>query len=196
MTAAEGVEDEEARFARIFREQFDAVLAYALARTDVETAKDAVADVFLVAWRRRREVPNPGLPWLLGVAHRTLADQWRSQRRQRAVRERIGVDASSVNDAPSPEEQVVERQVVLGALNSLGDSDRELLCLLAWDGLDKRAAAAVLECSLVTFAVRLHRARRRFDVALSAHLADVPSDGLLHQTNANRASPATDGAAL
>lgn len=38
------------------------VLAYALRRTDRSSAQDVVSDVFLVAWRRRDELPADPLP--------------------------------------------------------------------------------------------------------------------------------------
>jgi RNA polymerase sigma-70 factor (ECF subfamily) len=40
--------------------------------------------------------------------------------------------------------------------------------LTSWDGLDNGRAAAVLGCSPGTFAVRLHRARKRLAAALDA----------------------------
>lgn len=45
------------RFVATFTDHYDAVLAYALARAPAEVAKDAAAEAFLVAWRRRSEVP-------------------------------------------------------------------------------------------------------------------------------------------
>src|ERR1700687_3647261 len=59
-----------ARFERIFRDEYDAVLAYAVIRADVELAKDAAAQTFLVAWRRRDELPDPPRAWLFGVTRR------------------------------------------------------------------------------------------------------------------------------
>ena len=48
------------------------------------------------------------------------------------------------------------------ALAALGERDREALLLVAWDGLEPAAAAEALGVRSGTFAVRLHRARRRF----------------------------------
>jgi RNA polymerase sigma-70 factor (ECF subfamily) len=48
----------------------------------------------------------------------------------------------------------------------LSDDDREILGLLAWEGLDRDAIATVLGCSRGTARVRLHRARTRFSRAL------------------------------
>jgi RNA polymerase sigma-70 factor (ECF subfamily) len=44
-----------------------------------------------------------------------------------------------------------------------------MLELIAWDGLAPADAAVVLGCSPGTFAVRLSRARRRFDAVLARH---------------------------
>jgi DNA-directed RNA polymerase specialized sigma24 family protein len=80
---------DEARFERLFTDHFDAVLAYAVARTDAETAQDAVADAFLVAWRRLDEAPDPARAWLLAVTRKSLATQRRSRARQEAVTQRV-----------------------------------------------------------------------------------------------------------
>jgi RNA polymerase sigma-70 factor (ECF subfamily) len=58
----------------------------------------------------------------------------------------------------------------------LSASDRELLTLIAWDGLTPTEAAQALGCSRATLAVRLHRARAR----LRAHMAAVAEVGLDH----------------
>jgi len=52
------------------------------------------------------------------------------------------------------------------ALAGLRERDREVLLLVAWEGLEPARAAAALECSRAAFAVRLHRARRRLAAAL------------------------------
>jgi RNA polymerase sigma-70 factor, ECF subfamily len=41
-----------------------------------------------------------------------------------------------------------------------------VLLLVAWEGLEPARAAAALECSRATLAVRLHRVRRRLAAAL------------------------------
>jgi RNA polymerase sigma-70 factor (ECF subfamily) len=45
--------------------------------------------------------------------------------------------------------------------------NREILLLVAWEDLDPSSAAAALGCSRATFAVRLHRARRRLASAMA-----------------------------
>jgi len=64
------------RFSELYQAQYETVLRYALRRTDPETARDAVAETFLVAWRRLDTVPADhaqATPWLYGVARNVLA---------------------------------------------------------------------------------------------------------------------------
>jgi RNA polymerase sigma-70 factor (ECF subfamily) len=150
------------RFERIFHEEYGAVLAYAVMRADLELAKDAAAQTFLVAWRRREELPDPPRAWLLGVTRRTLADLRRSRNRQEALRSRLaGVEGTSGKESEAFE-TATEREVVGLALDRLPDSDAELLRLVYWDGLSCRQAADSLSCSVTALKVRLHRARHRF----------------------------------
>ncbi|MGH9016203.1 MAG: RNA polymerase sigma factor [Acidimicrobiales bacterium] len=184
------------RFERLFADNIDAVLGYALARVEPDTAKDAVAETFLVAWRRLPDVPDPARAWLLGVTRRTLAAQRRGRRRQHRLVERLvsgAVTASSVvvvaaaaaAAAAEFEGVVTERIVVAAALGRLRSSDRELLCLVAWDGLDRTELAEVLRCSPGAVDVRLHRARRRLRAAL------VAEDDIGAASTAPSAAPST-----
>ena len=158
-------------FEALFLENVDAVLAYSLARTDPHTAQDVMAETFLTAWRRLGDVPMPARAWLIGVARKNLANQHRGQRRQQGLRSRLSRTIEpSATDSYSTDDQ----KVVLDALRRLRPSDQELLCLVAWDGLDHSEASLVLGCSTKTFAVRLHRARRRFEAALSNGELDGP----------------------
>jgi RNA polymerase sigma-70 factor (ECF subfamily) len=59
------------------------------------------------------------------------------------------------------------------ALAGLSERDREALLLVAWDGLDHRAAARVMDSSTGAFTVRVHRARRRLARALSDEQSDL-----------------------
>jgi len=172
--------DDLARFEQLFADHMDAVLAYALARADPESAKDAAADTFLVAWRRIHEVPDPARAWLLGVTRRTLAGQHRSRRRQRQLVERIVAFREVRGDEPGTVPDIADRSIVGRALAGLRTRDRDLLCLIAWDGLSNADAAEVLKCSSNTLGVRLHRARGRFEAALAderAQAARAESEG-------------------
>lgn len=161
-------DDHLRRFEALFREHYDDVLAYALARSGVDVAKEAVAETFLVAWRRRAQVPEPALPWLLGVTRRTLSTQRRSLRRRDSLTERVVLHHLDVAGA-DPSVTVTERAIVVAAFSELNPTDRETLELVSWDGLSAADAAVVVGCSRATFAVRLSRARRRLEEALLRH---------------------------
>jgi RNA polymerase sigma factor (sigma-70 family) len=138
------------------------VLAYALRRADRATAEEVVAETFVIAWRRLDDVPEPPLPWLLGVARRVLANMRRGEQRRAALLERLRRERREVPVAASG-----ETGRALAALATLSERDREALLLHAWEELDHAGAGTVMGCSAASFAVRLHRARERFARALA-----------------------------
>jgi RNA polymerase sigma factor (sigma-70 family) len=122
-------------------------------------AQDAVAEVFLAAWRRLDDVPagDAARVWLYATARRVLANQRRSTRRLAALVERLALATPAETSASDPEEELVRE-----ALRRLGPLDREVLLLSEWEGLSPAQTASVLGCPTVTARGRLHRARRRF----------------------------------
>jgi RNA polymerase sigma factor (sigma-70 family) len=160
---------EAERFEACFRRHYADLLAFALRRVeDRQAAEDAVAEIFAVAWRRRELIPEEARPWLFAIGLRVIANQRRSARRRRSLHERLASEAAT---GPSPEEpaEVLDRRSSFArAFRQLGEEDREVLRLIAWDGLDPRQAARVLGCSYGAFRVRLYRARRRLEKHLEA----------------------------
>src|ERR1700729_3008077 len=87
-----GEELARVRFGKLYRDQARAILSYALTRVDdPDDAPDAVAETFLVAWRRLEEVPIGPRErlWLYGVARRVIANLHRSARRRTRLAERL-----------------------------------------------------------------------------------------------------------
>lgn len=161
-------EPAEQRFEQLWTDHAPAVVRYARRHVLPDDVEDVVAETFVVAWRRLDEVPAFGLPWLLGVARGVSANARRARRRRDALTERIG--AQPVEDPAwpvgGPDDEVT------AALHRLSDADRELLTLLAWDGLSHEEAAEALGCSRGALKVRLHRTRRRFAALLGERTAD------------------------
>lgn len=158
--------DREAAFEKLFRANHDKILAYALRRAHPGDAEDIVAETFAVAWRRFDAIPPDPLPWLYGVARRTLANSRRTTRRRAHLTSRLAADlGSSSRTDPDPADRL-DATAMRAALDALMERDREALMLVAWEGLDHRRAALVLGISPETFAVRLHRARRRLQTEL------------------------------
>jgi RNA polymerase sigma-70 factor (ECF subfamily) len=165
---------DERQFERLYEKHFERVAAYLLSRADRELAEDALARTFEIAWRRRADVPENPLPWLLGVARKVLADLRRGQSRQTALVERM---AATIREAETdPTDAQTDRRHVLSALECLTDEQREVLLLVVWDGLSQREAALVLGCSRGAVALRLHRARARLRTAMGRGAVEDGTD--------------------
>ncbi len=162
------------RFEALYAQYHSQVLGYALRRIDSpEEAADVLAETFLVAWRRLEIVPEGerSCLWLYGVARRILANHRRGEHRRTQLADRLREELSArlpLAEAPG------EGSALAVAFRSLADDDRELLDLQGWEGLSAGEIAAVLGCSGNAARIRLHRARRRLRVALTA--ADAPQD--------------------
>jgi RNA polymerase sigma-70 factor (ECF subfamily) len=155
---------DERAFERLYAAHADQLFTFACRRLPRSDAEDLVADVFLVAWRRRAEMPADPFPWLLGVARMVLANRWRGQQRAAALIDRLKAEATVADGSQSAGELDLE---ILTALASLDERDQELLLLDAWEELDRRQLAGVFGVSAGTAAVRLFRARRRLARALA-----------------------------
>ena len=165
-------EEAEAWFARLYAENWEHLLSYALRRTPgPEDAADVVADTFLVAWRRAAEVP-PGSrarAWLYGVARRALANQRRGAHRRNRLAERLRNDLLT---EVSYSESSAEEMAVMEALGRMKEEDREVLLLAGWERLEPAEIALALGISAVAARSRLHRARRRFRTELGTDAMD------------------------
>jgi RNA polymerase sigma factor (sigma-70 family) len=134
------------------------VLAYVRRRSSGDV-DDLVAEVYAVAWRRRTDLPAPMLrrAWLFGVARTLLKADGRQERRERELISELAV-------RPEPPASSTETNrttpVVAAALARLAPNDREILQLVAWEGLTPAELAVVLGVRPGTARVRLHRARQ------------------------------------
>jgi RNA polymerase sigma-70 factor (ECF subfamily) len=161
----------EAAFRQFYATHRSEVLAYALRRADdPQDAADVVAETFIVAWRRWKEVPRGAATraWLLGVARRALANQRRGRRRRERLAGRLGEelrgDASFERDDDSG---------VLEALGRLSVADQEILMLVCWEGLSATEAARAVGISALAARSRVHRAKRRLKTELDVQRAPM-----------------------
>ena len=163
------------RFEAMFAAHHEAVRRYVVRRQSAALVDDAIAETFLVAWRRLDEIPDRTLPWLLGVARRVLADQRRAVRRGRSLSERLRVDVVTDGRARDWEPPAGLTPELTSALAALTEHEREALLLVAWDELSATDAARVAGCSAMAFRVRLHRARQRVAHRLGVEEAGSPN---------------------
>jgi RNA polymerase sigma-70 factor (ECF subfamily) len=150
--------EEKAEFEELFRQTRAPLLGYLTRRAPVDDAADLLAEVYLVAWRRRSDLPrgDERRLWLFGVARRLVAEHHRLTW-TRADAEQL---ASETPVEPGYTDAARE-SAVLRALDSLSELDRELVTLTTWEGLSPAEAARVLGITAGTARVRLHRARAR-----------------------------------
>jgi len=171
MTSSKRDDERRARFRALYEVNYELILGYALRRAQGADALDIVSETFLVAWRRLAHVPagDEARLWLYGTARRVLANHERAERRRARLEGRLADEAATGAHA------VTEQQIgaVASAFARLRATDRELLALVAWEGLDAREIALVVGCSRNAARIRVHRARRRFAQALEQEDAHV-----------------------
>jgi RNA polymerase sigma-70 factor (ECF subfamily) len=163
----DGGADRRERFESIYGELYPAICGYVLRRVRApEDAAEVVAETFATLWRRFDRCPEgPELrPWLFGVARRVIANQRRGERRRSALGERLveSFDHGACEATERPEES----SSLARAFASLSESDRELLSLVAWEGLTREELAVALGTSRGVVRLRLHRASKRLRAAL------------------------------
>ncbi len=159
-------------FNGIYAEHYPRILKYCLRRiADPEACVELTQDVFVVAWRRRRQVPDTCLPWLYQVARRLLANHRRASRTAPRLVPLGDAEPSGLRGTPGgaypAADSAAEIAGIHAALATLSEPHQEILRLVGWEELTVAEAAVVLGCSRTTAAVRLHRARRRLIAAMA-----------------------------
>jgi len=163
---------DEEWFTRIYAAHYGDIVNYGRRRlADLDAAVELAQEVFVIAWRRRAEVPDYHLQWLYGVARRLLANRWRADQGSPAplLLADLGRFAGATPAGPDDGRLVDVR----AALAGLADADQEILRLIGWEELTVREAAQVLGCTRGSAAVRLHRARRRLVAAMATTVPAV-----------------------
>lgn len=134
------------------------------------------AKCFLVALQAaHRYIPetDSALPWLFGIARRLLA----KQRRKYVENRRLEIKVSNAFPAfTAAEDDAIasaidaskQAPILEEALERLSRSEREVLELVAYDGLGPSEAAAALDITPNAARLRLSRARRSVRTHLDA----------------------------
>ena len=154
--------DEERRaFEQLFRETREDLLAYLVRRSArVDDAADALAETYLIAWRRLDAIPRGDAArlWLFGVARNLLMKGATRHRAHDALVERLARELAE--GAPEPAEDS-RSEALRAAVAALPVSQREVVLLTAWEGLTPKQIARVTGTPVNLVRVRLHRARNR-----------------------------------
>lgn len=160
-----------------FRRHVDPITRYALRRcSSPDDVADLVGECFLVALQAaHRYVPetDTALPWLFGISRRLLAKQRRkyvgNRRLEIKVSNSFPVFTASEDDAIASAIDAANQAPILEeALSRLTRSERDVLELVAYDGLTPSEAAEALDISPNAARLRLSRARRSVRVHINA----------------------------
>ena len=159
--AAQGAHD-AAWFEHLVRTHTRALHRYLVRRVGVGDADDLAADVLVVAWRRRDDVPDEApLAWLYRTAGFVVAN---FRRKGRPIP--IGELPDEVAD-DDPAVQAVRDEQVRAVLRRLSPRDRQIVLLNAWEGLAGDDLATVLGIGRGGADAALSRARARLATAWS-----------------------------
>ncbi|HET9139435.1 RNA polymerase sigma factor [Actinophytocola sp.] len=161
------------RFAAIFDRHAAAVQRYLARRLGRQVADDLVADTFLTAFRQRhryaRDRPD-ARPWLYGIATNLARQHQRAEIRRYRLRASLAPDPDLPGHADRVADQVTAQAThrrVAFALTQLNPGDREVLLLIAWEGLSYDETAQALDLPIGTVRSRLSRAHQHVRAALA-----------------------------
>ncbi|MBT8224451.1 MAG: RNA polymerase sigma factor [Dactylosporangium sp.] len=159
-------------FSMVFNRHAPAVHRYLARRLGRQAADDLVGETFLVAFRRRASYDlgrASALPWLYGIAIKLVGQRRRDEFREYRLLSKVAPDPDVGCHADRVAAMVAAgamRGSLLSALADLAPSERDVLTLIAWEGLTYEEAAAAVEVPVGTIRSRLSRARRKIRKAL------------------------------
>lgn len=177
-------QDQEADqfFDELHAATFRQVVAYCRRRAATpEDADDAVAEVYVVAWRNLHKVRSADVPiaWLYGVARRVLANQRRARSRSLRLIERLSLERWQKRSV-SPADLVASYEgsdAILLALAQLSPMDQELIRLSSLESLSNAEIAIVLDLRPDRVRDRHYSARKRLKQRLSVlQTSDIPDE--------------------
>jgi len=155
-------EDHQA-FQDAYKAHLGPIRAYLARRVPFGDVEDLAADVFAVAWQKRSQV-NAGeeLPWLYRIASFVVANY----RRKEKHRTDFLWLFHEPDSAPAADVFLERDPHLASAWATLSAGQRELLALVAVEGLTISEAATVLGISPNATSIRVHRAKKQLAGAL------------------------------
>ena len=156
-TSSAVTHSDAAWFTTVVHEHSTALVRYFARRGPRQDAEDLAAEVFAIAWRRRADVPLDAL----------------ANHRRKHVELPVDVvpESGPRRVSEDPELSALFDAELRGALASVGERDRQILLLHAWEGLDGEELAAVLGISRSGADAALSRARKRLREAWTERLS-------------------------
>ncbi|MEU7787581.1 RNA polymerase sigma factor [Amycolatopsis sp. NPDC049159] len=165
---------EPSLFAVIFDRHARHIHRYLVRRLGPAAADDVLADTFLIAFDKRAKFDPArpdARPWLYGIATNLVSRQRRAEVNELKLRLALGPPPAEAGHAEQVADRVSAR--ALGdrldrALAALRPRERDVLLLVAAEGLGYQEVAEALAIPVGTVKSRLNRARHRVRAELGA----------------------------
>lgn len=151
----------EHEFTETYRQYLPKVSRYLAYRVHANDVEDLASKIFEIAWQKRHTSPEgKELPWLYKIAGFVVSNH---RRKVTAISLALfDTDAT----APSAEDLVIADLSIKHAWSRLTAKDRSVLGLAAFEQLTVAEIAVALGINTNTASIRLHRARKNFDLLL------------------------------
>lgn len=168
--------DAELLFHDLFTNYYSIILVTCRRRLGVShSAEDAAAEVFRIAWQKLQQGRDLSLPWLYQTARNVVGNEYRRERRQRALTQKVLSE-------PSAASLELDTSLELKrALRELKSSDQELLFMAYWEDLSSQEIATILRIKEPAVRMRLSRAkallRKKLGDGSGGSLKEVTSHG-------------------
>ncbi|MGW1681505.1 RNA polymerase sigma factor [Saccharopolyspora sp. NPDC002376] len=157
-------------FAVIFDRHAVTVHRFLARRVGGELADDLTGQTMLVAFDQRRRfdlTQRSALPWLYGIATNLLRRHRRTEVRQhRALARAVPETTYEGHDELVSDRVTAAAQPLRKALAGLSPAERDIVLLIAWEGLSYDEVSVALGIPIGTVRSRMHRARRKLREAL------------------------------
>lgn len=183
MTEQETRRQRQTRFERLAHVVAEPLHRYLLRRAHPDTAEDVLSETLLVLWRRIDDVPGLGadavpdpdevLPWCYGVARGCLANVHRADGRRLRLLDRL---TRTRPQHPADPADTRDHGDLHAALAELGELDREVVRLWAWEELAPRQIAEVTGLTANAVSMRLHRAKKKLSTRLRTERSGREAD--------------------
>lgn len=156
------------RFETVFGRHHRRIWTYLARRNGKEAADELTGDVFVAAFAQRARFDasrGTVVAWLYGIAANLTRARFRREARAYKALRRVeahgAIEPSPIDEAVAALDHAHDLTRVRAALAALPDPDRELILLVAWEGLSYAEAAEVVGLAIGTVRSRLSRARQR-----------------------------------
>ena len=152
---------DSSRFDSMFKEHYNAVFRYLSRRHSGSDVEDLVAEVFTIAWEKVSEIPSDmQLPWLYRTSWFVVANNHRKI--SEIPTDHIDLDSYESDVADIVIDNIELKQAWL----RVPERDREILRLVAWEGLTPPEVSQMLGISLGGASSAISRARKNLDLAI------------------------------